>query len=101
MSSKSDLVDSVEVTLCPSFPQFAHGNIFRGRGDGLVVMVVGICGDVMNFHNIFCGGEDGVFIEVVGVVGGGNVICVCNIICGRGDSVVVAVVGVGGGVVIN
>ena len=73
--------------MCPSFPHFAPGNIFRGRGDGVVVMVVvmvvGVCGDVMNFHNIFCGGGDGVFVEVVGVVGG-NVIYVCNIICGRG-----------------
>ena len=87
--------------MCPSFRNFSPSNIFRGREDGVVVMVVGVCGDVMIFHNIFCGGGDGVFVEVVGVVGGGNVICVRNIICGRGDSVVVAVVGVGGGVVIN
>ena len=86
--------------MCPSF-RLAPGNIFHGRRDGVVVIVVDVCGDVMNFCNIFCGGGVCVFVEVIGVVGGGNVICVRNIICGRGDSVVVAVVGVGGGDVIN
>ena len=57
----------VGVTLCPSFPHFAPGSIFRGRGDGVivmvVVMVVGVYGNVMNFRNIFCGGGDRVLVD--------------------------------------
>ena len=51
----------------PSLLHLAHGNIFRGREDGVVIMVVvivvGVCGNVMNFHNIFCGGGDRVLAD--------------------------------------